>query len=86
MYQKTYEQFANICTKSVKQIKLKIQMSAYIKLMKRVEVLEERVRVLTIKVASTEARLGSGTQQQSEESTTAPVLCGACCETSVESS
>ena len=81
-----YWQFVNICTKSVRQIKLKIQMSAYIKLMKRVEVLEERVRVLTIKVASTEARLGSGTQQQSEESTTAPALCDACCKTSVESS
>lgn len=69
-------------------------MSAYIKLMKRVEQLENDMRDMKrylctvqwsmIRTALGEARPASETQQQSAESTAAQAPSDACCETSVE--
>lgn len=69
-------------------------MSAYIKLMKRVEELENDVRYmkrcyssmqLMLRTALVEARPASETQQQSAESTAAQAPSDAYCETSAES-
>jgi len=73
-------------------------MSAYIKLMKRVDQLEQRIALLEAcvhyprpadldsTVASVATRPANEKRRRSEESTTAPALYDACCETSAVSS